>query len=60
MKLSKANQTKLYAAIHEPIMDMRIEYVKALTAESLDDDLFRLNKAIWQRVHTALNLDTPL
>ena len=61
MRLSEARASKLYDAIYEPIMDLRLSYTKAkpLKADELDDELFRLQHNIWRAVHSALNLEGP-
>ena len=59
MKMSECKQTELYAAITEPITDLRIEFLRngIQRPNSLDSNLYDLNKDIWARVHKALNLE---
>ena len=56
MRMSEEKQTELYAAIHEPIMKMRIKYLREFKNNELDDQLFKLNNDIWSEVHLVLNL----
>lgn len=56
MKLSDQMQSKLYTAIHEPIMQLRILRLRDGKSKVLDDQLFKLNAEIWEEVKTALNL----
>ena len=53
MNLSDARKSRLYDAIHEPIMDERIRFKGH---EELDEKLFELELEIWRRVKVALNI----
>lgn len=53
MKISKARQTELYLAIHEPITDLRV--VLKFTPD-VDVKVAQLEHAIWRRVRIALAL----
>ena len=59
MKLSDKRAKQLFSAVADPIMDLRISYCKAkpLTAEQLDDELFKLQFQQWSLIKRALNYD---
>ena len=62
MKISDQQVTALYAAISEPIMDLRLEYYRSSArmrsdAQDLDKRLFELQSEIWGPVKFALNIE---
>jgi hypothetical protein len=58
MKMSEERQQKLYAAIADPITELRIKWLRSGGGNTRDDELFNLQHKIWRNVHTALNLDS--
>ncbi len=57
MRVSDKNKTALYKTISDPIMDLRVEIAtKSLSYENIDERLFRLETALYNRVKTALNI----
>jgi hypothetical protein len=59
--MSEKKKQKVYMAISDPIMDLRLSFVKArpLSAEELDAALFELEREIWRKVHAALHIQGP-
>jgi len=56
MKMSEVNKMKLYNAIYDPIMDLRIAKLRNRDSLSADTSLFNLSENIWQRVQEVLNI----
>jgi len=62
MRISESNRTKLYAAIHEPIMQKRIavkqskDVLGLKNADDIDEMLYKLNNDIWNEVKEVLNI----
>lgn len=58
MNISEKRHSELYSAISDPIMAARIEIygLDGLTKVQIDDRLYKLELAIYQRVKDALNL----
>jgi len=59
MKISEERKSKLYDAISEPIMQLRIDLQRygSLNSELLDSKLFKVEADIWREVHKILNLE---
>jgi len=63
MRLSESNKTKLYQAISEPMMDMRIAIIQSKNvlgdknANDLDEMMFKLERNVWSKVKAVLKLD---
>ena len=49
----------LYSAIHDPIMDLRIEFLKERKNEALDKKLHDLVSIIWRKQAEALGIENP-
>lgn len=56
MKLSAEKRQKLYNAIHDPIVDLRI---KLKLLPMIDAQLAQVTKTIWDRQKRVLELDRP-
>lgn len=64
MRISENKKSKLYAAIHDQIMELRIEIkmavnggtAKQISADGLDTLLCGLTDAIWSRQKDVLNI----
>lgn len=61
MKMSDKRKEAVYSAISDPIMKQRIDIQKHGSPDSgvLDSRLFCLQNEIWEKVHSALNLEGP-
>lgn len=58
MKMPEKRCNALYAAIREPIVDLRMELERTPARRvNLDARLFRLEQAIWTHVRAALELE---
>lgn len=60
MKISEEKKTELYAAIHEPIMQLRIKVQvqsRSIPVHKIDDSLYKLNGEIWKEVIKVLNIN---
>ena len=55
MKISRKKFNKLYDAIYEPIMDLRVKN-KMGDIEDLDEELYMLENRIYQELKQALEL----
>lgn len=58
MRLSARSKTEIYKAIHEPIMDLRVD-IRMMPDQNeavLDDKLFSLTEKIWFDVKAALGV----
>lgn len=62
MRISEERRMKLYKAISDDITDLRIDILKGmgLSAEGMDDYLFKMEQEIWKKVYKALNLEEPV
>lgn len=61
MIISEDKKSKIYKAIHEPIMETRIDLRKnyslgLMDASHIDDQLFYLTNEIWSEVRAVLNI----
>lgn len=54
MKLSVKQREHLYAAIQEPIMNLRLKKLHLLSPGALDYELSQLTSAIWSAVRMEL------
>lgn len=61
MRLSEKKRNALYAAISDPVMDLRLAVQKygAPSGEHLDARLFKMQSDIWRQIHEVLGLDGP-
>ena len=62
MRMSEKRRTKLYTAISEEIMGLRIELAhnpQLVNPDEVDTRLFWLELGIWQKVKRALGLEPP-
>jgi hypothetical protein len=60
MKVSEYKKSEAYAAISDPIMDLRISTKRCdrnLDPMELDGELFKLEIEIWKRLKSALNIE---
>jgi len=58
MKVSKQREKNMYAAISEPITNLRIKRLRSLHgSNNLDDELFNLETVIWKRMCAALGME---
>jgi hypothetical protein len=55
MKISKKRNKKLYRAIINPIMDLRVKNARGLVKD-FDEELFVLENRIYKEIKEALNL----
>lgn len=60
MKISEARRERLYAAIHEPIIDLRIARLRDGGGRTVDDQLLGLETSIWDNVRDVLRLDAHI
>ena len=60
MRMSEKRREEVYKAFSDPIMDLRVECLKAppLSTDELDDKLFKLEMEISARLQLALLLET--
>jgi hypothetical protein len=58
VRISETKASEVYAAISDPITDLRIKQNRGMTIEEMDERLFNLQSEIWRKVHKALNLET--
>jgi hypothetical protein len=59
MRVSEKRASALYAAVRDPIVDLRV-WVQSrgpLSAAETDRALYDLEAQIWQRLNAALNLE---
>lgn len=60
MKISEKRENALYAAIYDPITDLRVEIglrPLELTPSMIDSKLHALESIIWRKVEEALKLE---
>lgn len=57
MKMSEKKRSKVYAAISDPVVELRLNLMKDRPVT--DEQLYRLELEIWRRVHEALKLEGP-
>ena len=56
MKMSDKKIQRVYNAISENIVNLRIQNSSGLSIEEMDEKLFKLQSKIWKDVVQALNL----
>ena len=59
MRMSEQKQSELYEAIHEPIMQLRLDLAskkQSVDPDYLDARLFKMNQLIWNEVKLALSI----
>lgn len=61
MKISDKKRMDVYAAIADPLLELRLAIQRngPPSKDVLDQMLFNMTSDIWRRVHKALNLEGP-
>ena len=59
MKVSEERQTAAYRAISDPIIEMRLKWYREnrFNKKELDEELFDLERTIWDGICQALNIE---
>ncbi len=59
IKIGEKRQMELYAAISDPVMNLRVKFLKERRGDVVDTALYNLVDAIWRKQAYVLGIKNP-